>query len=110
MEEVRVTDSGGRVEEGVRELVSRLKALASTVENEGEETVTLDPGDLGRLLDFVEKAVAAAEKAHTLLVHSYSLPDDERGVRYLSEDAVKLQWALREIGIGDDSGQPCFTV
>jgi hypothetical protein len=95
---------------GMRELVSRLRALESTTNGEAEVGVTLDAGDLERLLDFVEKAVAAAETANMLLVHSYSLPDDERGVRFLSEDAVKLQWALREIGIGDDSGQPCFTV
>jgi hypothetical protein len=95
---------------GVRELVTRLKGLDATASDAGREEVTLERKDLERLLDFVDKAVAAAERANELLVHSYSMPDDERGVRFISEDAVKLQWALREIGIGDDSGQPCFTV
>jgi Holliday junction resolvase len=95
---------------GVRELVNRLKELDAEVSDAGREEVTLDREDVERLVDFVEKAVAAAERANELLVHSYSMPDDERGVRFISEDAVKLQWALREIGIGDDSGQPCFTV
>lgn len=91
-------------------LIDRLKALASTPDPARPEKVTLDGPDLAKLLDFVEKAILVAERANTLLVNSYSMPDDERGVRFLSEDAVKLQWALREIGIGDDSGQPCFTV
>lgn len=95
---------------GVRELVTRLQEMDATASDAGREEVTLERNDLERLLDFVDKAVAAAESANELLVHSYSMPDDERGVRFISEDAVKLQWALREIGIGDDSGQPCFTV
>lgn len=95
---------------GVRELVERLKALASTVDAAGSEKVTLDGTDLARLLEFVEKAISVAERANTLLVNAFSMQGDERGVRMLSEDAVKLQWALREIGIGDDSEQPRFTV
>lgn len=97
-------------EGGVRELVGRLKAVESMAAGAGLEEVTLARNELQRLLDFVEKAVAVAEKANGLLVNSYSMPDDQRGIRFLSEDAVKLQWALREIGIRDDSGQPCFTI
>lgn len=92
--------------ESIQEVVKRLKA--STEEQAQEIVVSRD--DLDRLLTFVEKGMAVAENAHTLLTHSYSMPDDDRGIRFLSEDAVKLQWALREIGIGDDSGQPCFTI
>ena len=99
--------------DGIEELLSRLRSITSTSdrgEARGENaTVNLDPHDLERLLAFVEKAMVAAEKAQALLANAYSMPDDEHGARFLSEDAVKLQWALREIGIGDDSGQPCFT-
>lgn len=87
----------------VRELVESLRAETS-------ETVSLPKADLDRLLAFIDKAVEAAERANTLLVNAYSAPGDEKGIRFLSEDAVRLQWALREIGIGDDSGEPCFTV
>lgn len=90
--------------ESMQELVSRLK---SSVER---EPVDLSREDLRRLLTFAEKTMAVAETAHALLSNSYSLPDDESGIRFLSEDAVRLQWALREIGVGDDSGEPCFTV
>jgi hypothetical protein len=92
--------------ESIQELVARLRV--STKEEQPE--ISVSRVDLERVLTFVEKGVAVAENAHTLLTHSYSMPDDDRGVRFLSEDAVKLQWALREIGIGDDSGQPCFTI
>jgi hypothetical protein len=92
--------------ENMQELVSRLKT--SVESSAGGVDVSRD--DLERVLTFAEKTLAVAESAQTLLVNSYSLPDDEKGVRFLSEDAVRLQWALREIGIGDDSGEPCFTV
>jgi hypothetical protein len=51
-----------------------------------------------------------AERANALLVNTYSLPADELGVRLNSEDAVKLQWVLRNVGIADDSGEPRFAV
>ena len=89
--------------ESIRELVERLKSETS-------DPVSLPKADLDRLLAFLDKAVEAAERANTLLVNAYSEPGDERGIRLVSEDAVRLQWALREIGVGDDSGEPCFTV
>jgi hypothetical protein len=92
--------------ENMQELVSRLK---TSVES-GTDEIGVSRDDLERVLAFAEKTMAVAESAQTLLVNSYSLPDDDKGVRFLSEDAVRLQWALREIGIGDDSGEPCFTV
>lgn len=87
----------------IQELVESLKAGTS-------DPVSLSRPDLDRLLVFLDKAVEAAERANTLLVNAYSEPGDEKGVRLVSEDAVRLQWALREIGVGDDSGEPCFTV
>jgi hypothetical protein len=86
-------------------LVSRWKQMGASAGN-----VSLPSEDVARVVSFVEKALAAAERANELLVHAYSLPGDEGGIRFLSQDAVKLQWALKEIGIGDDSGRPSFTV
>lgn len=80
------------------QLAERLKALT-----EESDTITLTQDDAARIVD-------VAEKAYTLLVNAYSAPGDEHGVRLKSEDAVRLQWALRQIGVGDDSGEPCFTV
>lgn len=79
-------------------LTERLKSLT-----EASDTITLTREDAARLVD-------VAEKAHALLLNAYSAPGDEHGVRLKSEDAVRLQWALRQVGVGDDSGQPCFTV
>lgn len=90
---------------GIRELIARLKQIDSS-----EEEVVLAPADVERLVGFVEKSVAAAERANELLANAYSLPGDEGGIRFRSQDAVRLQWALKEIGIGDDAGEPCFTV
>jgi hypothetical protein len=89
----------------MRELIGRLKEVDASAEE-----VAISGEDVARLVRFAEKAVAAAEKANELLGNAYSMPNDEGGIRILSQDAVKLQWALKEIGIGDDSGQPCFTV
>ena len=89
----------------VRELVARWRQIDA-----GAEGVTVRAEDVARVVSFVEKALAAAERANELLVNAFSLPGDEGGIRFLSQDAVKLQWALKEIGIGDDSGEPCFTV
>ena len=92
----------------VSEIVSQLKALAD--DNVADEEILLAfRNDLPRVLDFVEKSVEVAEKARELLAHAYST-QDAGGIRIQSEDAVKLQWALREVGVGDDSGEPCFTV
>jgi hypothetical protein len=86
-------------------LVARWKQIDASAEG-----VTVRGEDVARLVSYVEKALAAAERANELLVNAYSLPGDEGGIRFLSQDAVKLQWALKEIGIGDDSGRPSFTV
>lgn len=95
--------------EPVSEVVSRLKELAGDTESADEAMIAAFRNDLPRLLDFVEKSAAVAERAHELLANAYSTQDAE-GIRINSEDAVKLQWALRSIGVGDDSGEPCFTV
>ena len=93
----------------VSEIVSQLKALANDTSSANEEILVAFRNDLPRVLDFAEKSVEVAAKAHALLANAYSTQDAE-GIRIQSEDAVKLQWALREVGVGDDSGQPCFTV
>lgn len=93
----------------VSEIVSQLKALANDSSSANEEILAAFRNDLPRVLDFAEKSVEVAAKAHELLANAYSTQDAE-GIRIQSEDAVKLQWALREVGVGDDSGQPCFTV
>jgi len=79
-------------------LAERLRAIA----RDGD-TVTLSREEATLLID-------VADRAYELLINAYSSPGDEQGVRMKSEDAVRLQWALRQIGIGDDTGQPCFTV
>ena len=93
----------------VSEVVSQLKELASDSASANEEMIAAFRNDLPRVLDFVEKSVEVAEKAHELLANAYST-QDAGGIRIQSEDAVKLQWALRAVGVGDDSGEPCFTV
>jgi hypothetical protein len=95
--------------EPVSEVVSRLKELAGDSESADEAKIAAFRSDLPRLLDFVEKSADVAEKAHELLANAYSTQDAE-GIRINSEDAVKLQWALRSIGVGDDSGELSFTV
>lgn len=92
----------------VSEVVDRLKALLAD-EASSDDVSSAFKDDVPRLLDFVEKSVDVAEKAHALLANAYSTQDAE-GIRINSEDAVKLQWALREVGIGDDSGEPCFSL
>jgi hypothetical protein len=82
----------------IRELVQRLRKTESA-ESEG---IRLSREDLSRLLDFVEKGLGVAESASTLLTNSFSVPDDERGIRFRSEDAVRLQWALHEMGLEGD--------
>jgi hypothetical protein len=93
----------------VSEIVSQLKALADNSSSADEEILLAFRNDLPRVLDFAEKSVEVAAKAHELLANAYSTQDAE-GIRIQSEDAVKLQWALRAVGVGDDSGEPCFTV
>ena len=92
------------------EVVAQLKKLASDEAAPDADLVEAFRSDVLQVLDFLEKSLEVAEKAKGLLENAYSLPDDGRGIRIQSEDAVKLQWALRAIGIGDDSGEPCFTV
>jgi hypothetical protein len=82
----------------IRELVERLRKIESA----GSEGTRLSREDLSRLLGFVEKGLEVAESATTLLTNAFSLPDDERGIRIRSEDAVRLQWALREMGLGGE--------
>jgi hypothetical protein len=82
----------------IRELVERLKKIESA-ESEG---IRLSPEDLSRLLAFVENGLKLADSASALLANSFSVPDDERGIRFRSEDAVKLQWALHEMGLEGD--------
>lgn len=93
----------------VSEIVSQLKELAADSESADDVIVAAFRNDVPRLLEFVDKSVEVAEKAHALLASAYSTRDSE-GIRIQSEDAVKLQWALRAVGVGDDSGEPCFTV
>ncbi len=93
----------------VSEIVSQLKALVGDSASTNDKVLLAFRNDLPRVLDFVEKSVEVAEKAHELLANAYSTHDAE-GIRIQSADAVKLQWALRAVGVGDDSGEPCFTV
>ena len=93
----------------VADVVARLKELVSDADAADAEVIAAFRHDVPRVLEFVEKSVRVAERAHELLANAYSTQDAE-GVRINSEDAVKLQWALREVGVGDDSGEPCFTV
>ena len=93
----------------VSEVVAQLKELAGDAEASDDAIIAAFKDELPRVLDFLEKSVDVAEKAHELLTNAYSGQDAD-GIRINSEDAVKLQWALRAVGVGDDSGQPCFTV
>ena len=93
----------------VSEIVSQLKDLASDSASADREMIAAFRNDVPRVLEFLEKSVDVAEKAHELLTNAYST-QDASGIRIQSEDAVKLQWALRAVGIGDDSDEPCFTV
>lgn len=108
---------------GVVSKLKELEARASSApwEAEGSEVplasteadadlIAFTRNQLPGIVDFLEKAMEVAERANALLVHAYSLPADEKGMRFASEDAVKLQWALREVGIGEDPGGPRFTV
>ena len=117
-----VFDSTG----GMSSVISKLRELecqASTVpwKAQGNEVpkaksaadaslIAFSRNELSRVLDFLEGAMEVAERANVLLVNAYSLPADELGVRLNSEDAVKLQWALRNVGVGNDSGESPFTV
>ncbi len=93
----------------VSEIVSHLKELAGDSTSADHEIIAAFRNDVPRVLEFLEKSVDVAEKAQELLANSYSTQDAD-GVRVQSEDAVKLQWALRAVGVGDDSGEPGFTV
>ena len=93
----------------VSEIVSQLKDLARDGASADDESIAAFRNDMPRVLEFLEKTVDVAEKAHELLANAYST-QDASGIRIQSEDAVKLQWALRAVGIGDDSDEPCFTV
>lgn len=95
--------------QSVSKVVAQLKELAGDSASADDAMIAAFRNELPRVLDFVEKSVEVAEKAHELLANAYSTQDAE-GIRIQSEDAVKLQWALRAVGVGDDSGQPCFTV
>ncbi len=93
----------------VSEIVSQLKHLASDGASADDEIIAAFRNDVPRVLEFLEKSMDVAEKAQELLANAYSTQDAD-GIRVQSADAVKLQWALRAVGIGDDSGEPCFTV
>jgi len=95
----------------VSELVSRLKELSTDAEASEADLAAAFRSDVPRLLELLDKAMEVGEKAQEMLVKAYSLPDDGgHGIRIQSEDAVKLQWALRAIGIGDDAGESGFKV
>ena len=95
----------------VSELVSRLKELSADAEASEADLAAAFRSDVPRLLEFLEKTMEVGEKAQEMLVKAYSRPNDGgHGIRIQSEDAVKLQWALRAIGIGDDAAEPRFTV
>ena len=95
----------------VSEIVSHLKELAGDSATADDEIITAFRNDVPRVLEFLEKSMDVAGKAQELLANAYSTQDAE-GIRVQSEDAVKLQWALRGVGVGvgDDSGGPGFTV
>lgn len=98
---------------GTREvsaLAARLKELAASDSASDAELMEAFRNDVPRVLDFIEKSVEVAERAHELLANAFSSPDDAQGIRIQSEDAVKLQWALRGVGYGDDAGESTFTV
>jgi len=93
----------------VSEIVSHLKELAGDSTSADREMIAAFRNDVPRVLEFLEKSADVAKKAHELLANAYST-QDANGIRVQSEDAVKLQWALRAVGVGDDSGEPRFTV
>ena len=93
----------------VSEIVSHLKELAGDSATADDEIITAFRNDVPRVLEFLEKSADVAEKAHELLANAFSTQDAD-GIRVQSEDAVKLQWALRAVGVGDDSEEPGFTV
>ena len=93
----------------VSEIVSHLKELAGDSTSTDHEIIAAFRNDVPRVLEFLEKSADVAEKAHELLANAYSTQDAD-GIRVQSQDAVKLQWALRAVGVGDDSGKPCVTV
>ena len=93
----------------VSEVVAQLKELAADGEATDDAIVAAFRNDLPHVLEFIEKSADVAEKAHELLANSYSTQDAE-GIRIQSGDAVKLQWALRAVGVGDDADQAGFTV
>ena len=93
----------------ISEIVSQLKKLAGNSACTDDEIIAAFRNDVPRALEFLEKSADVAEKAQELLANAYSTQDAD-GIRVQSADAVKLQWALRAVGIGDDSGEPGFTV
>ncbi len=93
----------------VSEIVSHLKELAGDSTSADHEIIAAFRNDVPRVIEFLEKSADVAEKAHELLANAYSTQDAD-GIRVQSEDAVKLQWALRAVGVGDDSGEPGLTV
>lgn len=93
----------------VSEIVSQLKDLAGNSASADHEIIAAFRNDVPRVVELLEKSMDVAQKAQELLANAYSTQDAD-GIRVLSADAVKLQWALRAVGIGDDSGEPCFTV
>ena len=93
----------------VSEIVSQLKELAGNSTSADHEIIAAFRNDVPRVLEFLEKSADVAAKAHELLANAYSTEDAD-GIRVQSEDAVKLQWALRAVGVGEDSSEPGFTV
>ena len=70
----------------VSEVVAHLKALAADSDSGDDAIVAAFRNDVPRVLDFVEKSVEVATKAHELLANAYSTQDSE-GIRIQSEDA-----------------------
>ena len=77
---------------GQSDTATLVKRLGSMIRE--SDAVTLTGEEVGLLLD-------VADKARTLLTNAYAMPADEQGVRLKSEDAVRLQWALQQIGAGE---------
>ncbi|MGH9321575.1 MAG: hypothetical protein ACRD21_15300 [Vicinamibacteria bacterium] len=93
----------------MKDSLAWVQALLASI-REAESDARISPHDLRRLLTLAERGLEVAEQSKALLANAYSMPDDDRGMRFLSQDAVKLQLALREMANGEDSVGSAFTV
>ena len=91
--------------ERAKRVVVEFKQLGPDVDD--AELAAFARNELPELIAFTEKALELATRANDLLANAYASQDSD-GICMNSEDAVKLQWSLRSLGLGDDAGEPCF--